>query len=302
MGNLVPPNNQVPGAAPAQANFPSNTPGQPGNFQPTQTPGQQPVIGGGSGNTQASQQKKTASTNQSTTQKSLLFSELRDSMIIMADGSFRAVIACESINFDLMSNREREGIEFSYQNFLNSLNFDIQIYVRSKRVDIAPYLDKLEGIRRSQDNMLLGVLMDDYIGFIEALAEEANIMDKSFYIIVPYSPAPTGEKLVEKSKGFFGQFAPKQAVNVTRIDGATYQKAKEEIANRVDAVISGLFQIGVQCAQLTTKELGELYYNVYNPDTAVNQPLGDFENATATYVRKGQGQVTPQNLQQGSMN
>lgn len=301
MGNLVPPNNQVPGAAPAQSNFPPAQAPQPGSVPSGQVPGQAPAFGGGPAQAKAVEQKK-ASTNQSTTQKSLLFSEIRDGMIIMADGSFRSVIACESINFDLMSNREREGIEFSYQNFLNSLNFDIQIYIRSKRVDIAPYLDKLAGIRRSQDNMLLGVLMDDYIGFIEALAEEANIMDKSFYIVVPYSPAPTGEKLVEKGKGFFSQFAPKQAANITRIDGATYQKAKEEIASRSDAVMSGLYQIGVQCAQLTTKELGELYYNVYNPDTAVNQPLGDFENATATYVRKGEGTVTPQNLQNGSMN
>lgn len=301
VGNLVPPNNQIPGAAPAQANFPSNMPQQPGNFPPAGSQTGQSAFGGGPAETKAVEQKK-ASTNQSTTQKSLLFSELRDGMIIMADGSFRAVIACESINFDLMSNREREGIEYSYQNFLNSLNFDIQIYIRSKRVDIAPYLDKLEGIRRSQDNMLLGVLMDDYIGFIEALAEEANIMDKTFCIVVPYSPAPSGEKLVEKGKGFFSQFAPKQSTNITKIDGVTYQKAKEEIANRVDSVVSGLFQIGVQCAQLTTKELGEMYYNVYNPDTAVNQPLGNFENATATYVRKGDGQVTPQNLQKGSMN
>jgi hypothetical protein len=240
-------------------------------------------------------------TTQSTTQKSLLFSEIRDNMLIMADGSFRSVIACESINFDLMSNREREGIEFSYQNFLNSLNFDIQIFIRSQRVDIAPYIDKLEAIRRSQDNMLLGVMMDDYMSFVSALAEDANIMDKSFYIVVPYSPNITGERIVEKGKGFFGQFLPKTAANVTKIDDATYQKSREEISSRVESVISGLFQIGIRCAQLTTKELGELYYNVYNPDTAVNQPLGNFEANTATYVRKGQGQVTPQNLVQGGM-
>ena len=84
-------------------------------------------------------------------------------MIIMADGTFRAVVACKSINFDLMSSREREGVEFSYQNFLNALYFPIQIFIRSQRVDIGPYLDRLEEIRRNQDNMLLNVLMDDYI-------------------------------------------------------------------------------------------------------------------------------------------
>jgi len=295
----VPPNNQQPA-------FPQNQPPLPGQAAPVagmpmQPAGVPPIAQGSQNQAAANTPPKPAATAQSTTQKSLLFSEIRDNMLIMADGSFRAVITCESINFDLMSNREREGIEYSYQNFLNSLNFDIQIFIRSQRVDIAPYIDKLEAIRRSQDNMLLGVMMDDYMNFVSALAEEANIMDKSFYIVVPYSPNITGERIVEKGKGFFGQFLPKTAATVTKIDDNTYQKSREEIASRVESVISGLYQIGIRCVQLSTKELGELYYNVYNPDTAVNQPLGNFENNTATYVRKGEGQVTPKNLVEGEM-
>ena len=84
-------------------------------------------------------------------------------MVVMNDGSFRAIVACKSINFDLMSSRERDSVELSYQNFLNALYFPIQIFIRSQRVDIGPYLDKLDALRRDQDNMLLGVLMDDYI-------------------------------------------------------------------------------------------------------------------------------------------
>lgn len=244
---------------------------------------------------------KKAQTNQTTAQKSLIFSELRDGMIIMADGSYRAVIACQSINFDLMSNNEREGVEYSYQNFLNSLNFPIQILVRSQRVDISPYIEKLQTLRRSQDNMLLGVLMDDYIEFIALLADEANIMDKSFYIVVPYSPAGDAAKLVEQSKGFFGKLFGKTENVVTRIDAATYEKAKSEIKNRVDAVQSGLYQVGVQSIQLTTKQLGELYYNMYNPDTAVNQPMEDFEKMTPIYVKKGEGDVLGASLEEGSM-
>src|SRR5574344_1607689 len=102
----------------------------------------------------------------SSTQTTLLISELRDSMVIMKDGSFRAVVACKSINFDLMSEAEREGVEYSYQNFLNSLTFATQILIRSQRVDIGPYIDRLSELRRNNDNMLLGVLMDDYITFI----------------------------------------------------------------------------------------------------------------------------------------
>lgn len=227
-------------------------------------------------------------TNPNSTQNTLLISEIRDGMVIMKDGSFRAVVACKSINFDLMSSREREGVEYSYQNFLNSLYFDIQIFIRSQRVDIGPYIDRLVEIRRSQDNMLLNVLMDDYINFIDALSQEANIMDKSFFIVVPYFPPGSIANVTDQTKGFFAKLVSKPQNGPTKIDQASYEKAREEIKNRVDLVTSGLFQMGVKSVQLNTKELGELYYNVYNPDTAVRQPLGSFENTTGTYVRKGQ--------------
>ena len=223
----------------------------------------------------------------------------------MGDGSFRAVVACQSINFDLMSSREREGVEFSYQNFLNALYFPIQIFVRSQRVDIGPYLDRLEDTRRSQDNMLLGVLMDDYIQFIDILSQEANIMDKSFFIVIPFFPSGDLSNVVEQGKGLFSKLFPNpsKSVSVTRIDQVTYEKAKDEIKNRVDSVVSGLAQVGVPAVQLKTKELGELYYNVYNPDTAVREPLGDFNEVTSVYVRKGQdpalAQQPPQGVQHG---
>lgn len=233
--------------------------------------------------------KKPVAKNPNSTQSTLQLSEIRDSMVIMLDGSFRAVIACKSINFDLMSDREREGIEYSYQNFLNSLNFPVQILVRSQRVDIGPYIDKLVDIRRTQDNMLLGVLMDDYINFIDILSQEANIMEKSFYIVVPYFPAGDAANLVEQGKGFFGKLFARPQNTVTRIDAAAYQKARDEIKNRVDSVTAGLFQIGVQSVQLDTKSLGELYYNYYNPDTALRQPLGDFDKLSTTFVKKAPG-------------
>lgn len=255
--------------------------------------------------TQPQQPAATPQHKNNSTQNSLLLSELRDGMVIMADGTFRAVIACKSINFDLMSSREREGVEFSYQNFLNALYFPIQIFIRSQRVDIGPYMDKLEDVRRSQDNMLLNVLMDDYITFIDALAQEANIMDKSFFIVVPFFPAGDVSNVVEQGKGFFGKFfgAAGAVAPVTKIDKATYEKAQEEIKNRINAVVSGLAQVGVQAVPLTTKELGELYYNVYNPDTAVREPLGDFSGVTSTYVRKApspsNNQPYPQEQQNG---
>ena len=279
---------------PANNNPFSNQPGVPTAPIPTNTPIQQaplpsaPVLDQQANNlgSGAAQQARTATKNPNSTQSTLQLSEVRDNMVIMIDGSMRAVIACRSINFDLMSDREREGIEYSYQNFLNSLNFPVQILVRSQRVDISQYLDKLVAERRSQDNMLLGVLMDDYINYIDILSQEANIMEKSFYIVVPYFPGGDAANFIEQGKGFFGKLFAKPKNTITRIDTATYQKAKDEIQNRVNNVIAGMFQIGVQSTQLNTKSLGELYYNFYNPDTAVRQPLGDFEATTGIYTRK----------------
>lgn len=224
----------------------------------------------------------------SSTQATLLISELRDNVVIMKDGSFRAVVACRSINYDLMSDVEREGIEYSYQNFLNSLRFTVQILVRSQRVDIGPYIEKLSEIRRNNDNMLLGVLMDDYINFIDVLSQEANIMDKSFFIVIPYYSSPDAEKVIQQTKNLFKSFSKSKSPVVTRIDRVTYDKALTELSNRVDAVTSGLFQIGIHSTRLNTRELAELYYNFNNPDTAVREPLIDFNNIATMYVKKGE--------------
>ncbi|HEU5122173.1 MAG TPA: hypothetical protein VFT59_04975 [Candidatus Saccharimonadales bacterium] len=304
----MPPNNQQPLQPSPNA---TGTPGQPvppmspAPQMPPQIPtAPQPQAAPAPNQPQPGQQQQAQkpASNPNTTQNSLLISELREGMAIMSDGSFRAVVACKSINFDLMSSREREGVEFSYQNFLNALYFPVQIFIRSQRVDIGPYIDRLVSIRRSQDNMLLNVLMDDYINFIDVLSQEANIMDKSFFIVIPYYPTGDLNNVVEQSKGFFSKlFAKNTPSTATKIDKATYDKAKDEIKNRVDSVMSGLFQIGVKSVQLNTKELGELYYNMYNPDTAVREPLGDFESVTGMYVMKGQGEAPRPHLQEGEM-
>ena len=287
---MQPDNQQVPYQVPSQ---PPAVAGQQFSSAPQQVsvPNQLPQ--------QAAQQPQQAAAPQkpsgpTSSQNSLLFSEMRENMIIMNDGSFRAIVECQSINFDLMSSREREGVEFSYQNFLNSLHFPVQVLIRSRRVDIGPYIDRLLDIRRSQDNMLLNVLMDDYINFIDILAQEANIMDKKFYIIVPYYPAGDLTEIKKQAKGLFDSFfGGKKEATVTKIDQIAYEKAKDEIKNRIDLVMSGLFQMGVKSGQLNTKQLGELFYSSYNPDTSSRQTIGGINpsDLTSTYIRKGEGDV-----------
>ena len=269
-------------------------PGQPTQQMPMQQPMPDQMANQNAANLGSmalnAQQAAPASPNKdvpTSTQATLLISELRDNVVIMKDGSFRAVVACKSINFDLMSETEREGVEYSYQNFLNSLKFTTQILIRSQRVDIGPYLERLADIRRNNDNMLLGVLMDDYINFIDVLSQEANIMDKSFFIIIPYYISQDMEKSLQDTKNFFKSFSRGKTSDITRIDRATYDKALTELTNRVDSVMSGLFQIGIHSVRLNTKELAELYYNFNNPDTAVREPLVDFSKLATMYVKKG---------------
>lgn len=253
---------------------------QPNKQAPTQT---QPLP-------QAGDAPKGKPANPSSAQNSLIFSEMREDLVVMNDGSFRAVVQCESINFDLMSSREREGVEYAYQNFLNSLYFPVQVLIRSKKIDISPYIDRLLEIRKSQDNMLLGILMEDYINFIDVLAEEANIMDKGFFIVVPYYPAGDLSEIKKQAKGLFDSlFGGGKEPTVTKIDQTSYEKAKDEIRNRIDSVISGLFQLGVSAKRLSTREISELYYQSYNPDTSSRQPMSSLQenDLTTSFVRKG---------------
>jgi hypothetical protein len=238
-------------------------------------------------------------TNPNSTQNALLVSEVRDGLVIMSDGTFRAVVMCKSINFDLMSPQEREAVEFSYQGFLNSLYFPVQIFIRSQKVDMGPYLDKLVKIRTEQDNMLLGLLMEDYINFLSDVAQQTNIMDKRFYMVIQYpDPDEDLKSAINQSKGFFGGLgallSPKSPHIV--IDESLLENAKTELRNRVQAVMQGLQQCGIQSLPLDTQELIELYYDAYNPDTATRQQLKNFDDLTAPVVTRGEGDAPQPNL------
>ena len=184
---------------------------------------------------------------------------------------------------------------YSKVNLINSLYFPIQIFIHSERVDINPYLERLQKIRQEQDNMLLAMLTDDYIGFMADLAQQTNIMDKRFYLVLPYFPAVDIQKTVSQSKNFFsgivGLFDTKQKHVV--INERDLGQAKDELKNRVQALLGALQQCSLQGLPLDTQELIELYYNTYNPDTATRQGLQSFDDLNATVVSKGQG-VAPQ--------
>lgn len=258
-----------------------------GAVQPSAT-GQQPIAA-------------VARTNPNSTQNTLQIAEVRDGIVIMNDGSFRSVVMVKSINFDLMSPAEREGVEAGYQAFLNSLYFPVQIFIRSQKVDLQPYIEKLDKIRTEHDNMLLAMLMEDYIGYMSDLATQTNIMDKKFYVVVPYFPVVDVQKALTSSKnllsGVTALFQRKeQQVVINEID---LEQAKTELRNRVQAVLAGLLQCSVQGLPLDTQELIELYYDTYNPDTATRQQLKNFNDISVPVVTKGTGPAPQPQLERG---
>lgn len=240
--------------------------------------------------------KEAPKSNPNSTQNTLLISEIRDGIVIMNDGSFRSVVMVKSINFDLMSGGERESVEYAYQGFLNSLYFPIQIFTRSNKIDLAPYIQRLDKMRTEQDNMLLALLMEDYINFIADLADQSNIMDKVFYVVIPYFPEVDVQKTVQASKGFLSGIMGKKE-HVTTINEAHLEAAKTELRNRVQSVLSGLMQCGIQGLPLDTQELIELYYDAYNPDTATRQQLKNFGDLTAPVITKGEGNAPQPHLE-----
>lgn len=244
------------------------------------------------------QQAPVAKSNPNSTQNTLQIAEIRDGIVIMNDGSFRSVVMVKSINFDLMSPQEREAVEYSYQGFLNSLYFPVQIFIRSQKVDLAPYIGRLDKIRSEHDNMLLAMLMEDYINYIGNLSMQTNIMDKHFYVVIPYFPAVDVQKALTNSKSFFSNLFglfKNQEQRVT-INEADLSKAKDELRNRVQAVLAGLLDCGIQGLPLATQELIELYYDTYNPDTATRQQLKNFNDLSSPVVTKGQGMAPQPNL------
>lgn len=237
--------------------------------------------------------------NPTSTQNMLQIAEIRDGIVIMSDGSFRSVVMLKSINFDLMSPQEREGVESGYQAFLNSLYFPIQIFVRSQKVDIRPYIEKLDKIRSEHDNMLLALMMEDYILYISELATQTNIMDKTFYIVIPFFAKVDVQRAITQSKNFFSGLTGlfnKQGREHVVVNEKELEDAKVELRNRVQSVLGGLLQCGVPGVPLDTQELIELYYDFYNPDTATRQQLKNFNDLTVPVVTKGVGQAPQPHL------
>lgn len=206
------------------------------------------------------------------TQEILKFSEIHEGIVITKTGELRAVLMVSSINFALKSEQEQNAIIYAYQNFLNSLNFSIQILMQSKKLDLTKYLATLKETAAKQINELLKIQTLDYIDFVGRLINIANIMDKKFYVVIPFMPPiqlqPTAKK-------------PANAPKMTLEEFNSY---KQELAQRIQVVAGGLGSTGMRSAQLNTQQIIELFYNIYNPEESTKQKLVEMQSLTGPMV------------------
>ncbi len=228
--------------------------------------------------------KKQQDNKQLSTQSHLQFSEIKDGIVVMRDGSLRMVILCSPTNFDLKSPEEKDAIEFAFQGFLNGLHFPIQIVIQSRKIDLDGYLGKLDTIQTNQANPLLASLMEDYILNIRGLLDDVNIMEKRFYVVVPYYISG-----ISKANIFTKLRGATQVTGEVTQTTAEYEQRKRDLLQRTNQVAQGLGQVGVRSAVLNTQEVIELFYNSYNISESQAQNLTAVADVSVPVVTRQGG-------------
>lgn len=205
------------------------------------------------------------------TQVYLPFSEIHDDTVILKNGGLRAVLRTTSINFNLKSEQEQNALTFGYQSFLNSLEFPVQIVIKSRKLDVDKYIDGLKGKVIHQSNPLLQKQTYEYIDFVSRLVEYADIMEKDFLVVVPYDP-PRAQSVsfLEKIKDML---TGKETQADLKRKHEEFETLSKGLSQRILTIQSGLENLGLKVNQLTTQELIELFYNTYNPVVARNEKI-----------------------------
>jgi hypothetical protein len=204
----------------------------------------------------------------SSTQEALPIEDIRDDLVILKDGSAALILQVNAINFSLLSEKEQDAIIYAYAGLLNSLNFSIQIMIRSQKKDITGYLSLLEKTKNNQDNPLLKNLINNYQAFIKETVTQSEILDKKFYLVIPFSALEMGTSQVASS--VLDQLLPKskknkKSLNVEKI----IEKAKTSLEPKRDHLMRLLGRIGLVAKQLSTNELIRLFFRIYNPDAKI---------------------------------
>lgn len=202
------------------------------------------------------------------TQSFLPIREIREGVVILKDGSMRAILMASSLNFALKSEEEQTAIILQYQNLLNSLDFPVQFFVQSRKLDIEPYITTLEDAYEDQPNELLKIQIREYIEFIKNFVKSVDIVSKTFYVVVPYTMPTALTKEDNPLTRTLGFLKKKQEREKTERRDIEFEEAKIQLQQRAGVVQAGLSRVGIRTASLTSEELIELFYKLFNPGEA----------------------------------
>lgn len=207
------------------------------------------------------------------TQDHLPIEDVVDNVVLLKNGACCVVMKISSVNFDLLSEREQSALVYAYGGILNSLNFDIQIVVQSSAKDVSFYANNLKLMEEKQVNPLLKERIASYRRFIEEIVKKNDVLSKSFYVVVPFSPIELGIKSMgtQLPKNF--QFGAKQPTGLPFPREQILEKAKASLEPKKEHLIRLFSRLGLEIRQLNTKELIELYYRIYNEETEANQKI-----------------------------
>ena len=197
------------------------------------------------------------------TQQFVPVKEIRNGIIVLKDGGYRGVLICSSINFGLKSADEQHAITLGFQNFLNTLDFSIQIVVNSRRMDLRPYLTLLEEKAPEQKTELMRIQLREYIEFVRSFTDQANIMTKSFYVVVAYTPRLT-------TAGATSFLRRDSAATKSAAAATSFEEDRAQLEQRLSLVAAGLAGTGVRAVPLGTEEIIELLYRSFNPGELEN--------------------------------
>ncbi len=199
--------------------------------------------------------------NAKATQEFVPIKEIRDGIVVLKDGDLRAIILANSINLSLKSDDEQKATIMQFQNFLNTLDFSVQISIQSRKLDIRPYLLLLENRMKVQNEPLLKLQTKEYIEFIKNFTESVSIMTKNFFVIVPY----THINLKPNSGIFSNLFSKKSKKDEQLKDQLDFEEKRSQLEERVNVIEQGLSRCGIKSVQLGTEEVVEVFYKVFNP-------------------------------------
>ncbi len=211
--------------------------------------------------------KKTALVS---TQRFLPIAEIRNDTVMLKNGGLRAVLQVEALNFNLKSEMEQQGIIAGYEGLVNTLSFPLQIVVRSSKMNIDPYLIHLRKLGETQQNPLLKSQTFSYANFVEHLIDVADIMQKRFYVVVPFDQSARHHGLLEQ---FFSWISPDDSATKAAQRSRDFAAGSHGLKDRVTLVQAGLENIGLRNKRMSTHELIELYYQIYNPRASQEQKL-----------------------------